>query len=457
MPTAGWKGQIPSLLRLAAPVVGLNLMTVLSLFVDNAMCGRLENNEIVLAALGYATSLVFLALVAMMGLSVGTVAMVARSIGSDNKERASEVLRQSLVLTVGISTLVAVVGIVLGPALLDIMGAEKETSRLAMSYLKPVFACTVFYYLNILFGATLRGTGNTLTPFAIAVVVNLLNMLINYGLIFGAWRLPRLGIAGAGYGTVISYCVGVLIYIGYLRWSPNRPVTIHRLRAKLDKPLLRQILLVGFPAALDMVVFNIGILAIVRMLSFFGDPVVAAHSVGFRVSGVAFVPGLSVSQAAAAIVGTALGAKDTQKAKDTLGAAVSLCLLIMTTLAFFTTFFAPNIVAIFDIDPTSESFTPAVTWIRILGICMPIFGVHIALNGLFQGAGATWITLRINVLVTLLIQVPLSAILGFVFGLGPAGVWAGFPLAFTVKMFVLGWLYKKESWIKLGKDAVGAR
>ena len=103
------------LIALAWPIVGLNVLNVLALAVDTAMCGRLENAENALAALSYATQVVFLLMVAMLGLTVGTVATVSRAHGARHDERVNHILIQSTQLTVMLSAVIAVVGNLAAP------------------------------------------------------------------------------------------------------------------------------------------------------------------------------------------------------------------------------------------------------------------------------------------------------------------------------------------------------
>ena len=111
-----------------------------------------------------------------------------------------------------------------------------------------------------------------------------------------------------------------------------------------------------------------------------------------------------------------------------------------------------SIAGLFDAAPGSSLEGYAVEWMRLLGLGMPIVGTHIALVGLLQGAGATRISLRINVWATLAFQIPVSFILGFVFDLGATGVWLGFPLAFVVKAGLAYAAVKSDRWANVGKE-----
>ena len=107
-----------------------------------------------------------------------------------------------------------------------------------------------------------------------------------------------------------------------------------------------------------------------------------------------------------------------------------------------------SILGLFNVAAEGPLGQHATTWIRLLGLCMPLAGVHIALAGTFQGAGATRLSLRLNLLSTLLVQIPASFLLGFPLGLGPLGVWGGFPVSFLAKAGLAIHAYRKGDWIK---------
>lgn len=440
------------LFSLAWPIIGINVLSVLTLVVDTLMCGRLPDADIALAALGYATQLVFLLMVAMMGLTVGTVALVSRAYGAGESDRVNHVMAQSIQLTVMLGIGVAVVGNLAAPHLLRALGATDQAVSAGLDYLRPLLAGTTFYYLTILFGGVLRGVGNTRLPFAVALLSNGLNVFLNYGLILGNMGFPALGIQGAAIGTVCCYAFNVVVMIVMLRRGAVENLYVSlRIRA-MDRPLAGQLFRVGVPAAIDMTILNAAFLSIIGMLGRIDEAAVAAHGIGLRIQALAFVPGLGVSQATGAMVGNALGAHDPEQARRIARASMLLCTTIMSTLAILFIFAAYPIVGLFDVASGSDLEAYAVEWMRLLGYGMPIAGFHIAMVGLLQGAGATGTSLRINIWGTLVFQIPMSALLGFGFDLGATGVWLAFPLSFLLRGGLAFIAFKSDRWAVTGRD-----
>lgn len=439
------------LLDLAAPIIGLNVLNVLALVVDTAMCGRLPNADVALAALSFAIQMLFLLMVAMMGLTVGTVAMVSRAHGAEDDERVEHIISQATVMTLVLGVLAAILGNVFAPTIISALGASDAALAVALEYLRPLLMATALNYLMILYAAILRGVGNTRLPFMIAIGSNILNVGLNYGLILGNYGMPQLGVFGAAIGTMSAQTFGAVGLMWAVHRGAIREVAL-RIPDHLDRPLITSLVRIGFPAALDMVILNAAFLSIVGMLGRIDEAAVAAHGVGLRIQALAFVPGMSVSQATGAMVGNALGAGNIAQARAVLRSSVGLCTVIMSLLAVTIILLVEPIVTIFDVEQGGDLWTYSIMWIELLGYVMPVVGVYIAFVGLLQGAGFTNISLRINIIATVFFQIPLSYILGFTFGLGAWGVWVAFPLGFGIKAG-LGYLaYRKGEWEHVGRD-----
>ncbi|MGB5811999.1 MAG: MATE family efflux transporter, partial [Polyangiales bacterium] len=335
------------LFDLAMPIVGLNVLSVITLAVDTAMCGRLVDADDALTALGFASQLIFLLMVAMLGLTVGTVAFVARAHGAGEPARINHVLHQSVLLTYLVSVIVATLGNLGAAEAMGWLGAEARVQELGVSYLRPLFTFTVFYYLNMLFAAALRAVGNTMLPFMVSIVSNLLNVILNYGLILGKFGLPMLGVEGAAWGTVVAQAVAVAMMVLILRRDVVPGMRVLLRPARIDRPLARDLFRVGAPAALDMVILNIAFLSIVGMLARVAQVAVAAHGIGLRIQSLAFVPGLGVSQATGAMVGNALGANDVPQAREVVRAGVILSTVIMTVIGLAIIVGAEPIIGVF--------------------------------------------------------------------------------------------------------------
>jgi putative MATE family efflux protein len=437
--------ELTRLFRLGLPVMGLNLLSVLALFVDAAMCSRLPDAGLVLSGLGYAIQLVFLMTVFMIGLTVGAVSLVARAAGAGDHRRIVVLLQQATLLTVVLGIVIGVVGNLLATALLAALGASDAAAHTAASYLRPMFAATTFNYLAVLYTGTLRGMGNTRTPLFCALVANTVNFAVNYCLIFGNFGCPALGVRGAAIGTILSHIVNAALLARALRRSiPGVEV---RLRPRsIDRALMRRFYQIGAPAALDILIINMIHLAMIGMLGRIDELAVAAHAICLRIQGLAFVPGLGVSQATAALVGQALGAGDVPRARRVTRASLVLCTSVIGGLGLAMVVFARPLLHVFDVPGGSALEAYAFECLVLAAIANLPFAIYMAFLGVLQGSGSTRAALTISVVCVLLVQIPVGLVLGFPMGLGATGVWLSLPIANLVRVAMSVTTYRAGHW-----------
>jgi MATE family multidrug resistance protein len=436
------------LLDLAWPIIGLNILQVLALAVDTAMVGRSGNAEASLIGLGYASQLMFLLMMAMIGLTVGTVASMARARGRGDLDSAQHIFHQSLQLTILLGLGVAVVGNIVAIPLLRMLGADEATMGPALDYFRPLLAGVVFGYLVMVFAASLRAMGNTRVAFMVSLAMNGLNVVFNYGLILGNFGLPALGNTGAALGTVLSQFIAVILMVGVLRRGKIPELKLWFRLTAFDKKVTQTLFRIGWPAALDMLVLNASLLLTVGLLGRIDQAAVGAHSIGLRVQLLAFVPGIGVSQAIGALVGQALGANRLDDAKSVLRSGLWLCVGIMTTLGLILLVFADSIVGLFGVEAGTPIRELAVEWMQLLSYMMPASAVSIAVGGLLQGSGATMTSLRINAATSIGLLMPCAYVLGNVVGWGAVGVWMAFPISSVVRATWTFTAYRHGAWAR---------
>jgi putative MATE family efflux protein len=420
------------------------------LAVDAALCGRLPDRDHTLAALGLSVQVVFLLMVALLGLLVGTVALVARAFGGGDRARVNHLLVQSTMLTGSVGIVVGVLGAFSARGILVVLGASDTVADIGVAYLRPLMIGTPFFYLTLLYTGVLRGVGNTRIPFYCALVANIINAVINYALVLGNLGMPSLGVQGSAIGTVSAQFINLVILLWVLRRGIVADIRMPLKLVRVDRQLAVELFRVGWPASIDMLILNAGFLTALGMLARIDEVTVAAHGLGLRVQSLAFVPGLSIAQATAAMIGQALGASNVARAREIVRATLILCVSLMSALAIAIFLAAHPLAHIFDVRGGTPLEEYTVEWMRILGVAMIPSAVQIAFLGLLQGSGATRTSLRINLWSTLAIQVPLAYLFGFTFDLGAFGVWLSFPIVFVAKALLSLLAYQRGKWAVTG-------
>ena len=430
-----------SVLDLAWPVIVANFLQVLATTIDLVMVGRIGVAEI--AAVGIGGNLVFFTFTVMIGITSGTIALVARAVGAKNPKEADHFLFQSLITGALLSIPLILIGVFFAPQIVAPFSPTDEILRLSADYVSIIFLSVPFLFVIFIATAALRAAGDTKTPLIIGIIENLVNFGINYTLIFGNFGFPALGVRGAAIGTSIAYFVGAVLFLGLFVDRRVR-VGIRRERPIADWPAIRRILRVGLPAATEQFAFQIGILIWIVMVVTFGEAAVAAHQIGLRVQSFAFMPGLGLSIASSALVGQNLGAQRPDRADRSAREATKLSILIMGGIGAFTFVFAPWIALVFaEPGPTVDL---SVLFIRLHATSIPAIGLFFTLSGSLRGAGDTKWPLYASLLGTYILRLPLSVLLGYTLGLGIGGVWVALPIEYYLRSAIIVQRFSTGAW-----------
>jgi len=371
--------------------------------VDFLIVGQLGAEA--LAAAGVAHQLHFMLFGVMAAVTTGTVALVARSCGGGRLREADRVLRVSCALGAALGTITLIV-LPFADAVVSVFGVEPAVAEPAARYLRILFAFNPIFAVELVLIGGLRGAGDVRTPLWIGAVVNVVNVVLNYGLVFGAFGLPELGLAGSALGTGIALTVGMAIPT-FLWWRDALVIPRHGWRGGFTGERARRILRIGLPTAIEQTIWQLGLILFLRLIAGYGTEAVSAYLIGVRILSFSFVPGIGFSTAASTLVGQHLGADRPDEAtrfgwRANLGAMVVMgCvgLLIVANARGLAGLFGAAGAATVDLT---------VSFIWILGAVQPLMAVEFALGGALRGAGDT--------------RFPLVAILTglFVFRLGSA-------------------------------------
>lgn len=429
------------ILGLAWPVVVDNFLHTLTYTMDMIMVGQL--GAVSLASVGLGGQVVFLFQSVMIAVTAGTVAMVARSIGEKDKEKARKVLEQSLVSG-------AFAALVLTPFLsyyagdfIRVYRVDQDVLFLASQYLGIAVLSTAFIFICLASAQALRGAGDTKTPLAISSIINGCNVLLNYVLIFGKLGVPPLGVRGAALGTMSAYVVGAFLYV-LLLWKKNLRLYVSFKNFSPDFSLIKKVLNIGTPAALEQLVIQLGLLVYMVIITSFGTESIAAHQIGIRIQSFAFMPGLGFSIAATALVGQNLGAKRPKDAEKSGWEACKLAILLMAGIAVFVLLFARGIAEIFVNE--ENVIDKAVIFIRILALGLPGIAIHFTIGGALRGAGDTKWPLYASAAGIYGFRIPLALFLGFTTELGVIGAWIAMIVEYSVRSFFVLLRFKRGGW-----------
>ncbi|GAB4333673.1 MAG: MATE family efflux transporter [Candidatus Abyssubacteria bacterium] len=430
-----------AVMSLAAPAIAANLLENISTTVDLIMVGKLGAAEV--AAVG-TCGMVFWVLSALaIGLSVSSMAIVARNVGGGERGEASQALGQTLILGIVISVVVAALTIVFAPAIFDLFGVEPDVGALSVDYLRIISVGMVFFSVMAVGSGALRGAGDARTPMFVGLIVNAIHIALNYLLIFGKWGFPEMGTRGAAIGTAASYALAAAMYAAlFLRNRLVIGITWEDLG--WDSKRAWQVVRLGFPAAAEQFVVQFGLLMYVKFIVEFGTIALSGYQVGMRVLSLSFIPNFGFSTAASALIGQNLGAQRKREARQSGWICLWWAIVSMSSIGLIFLLFSRWLADVFVDD--AEVIELAAIFIRTVGICQAGMAVHFTLAGALRGAGDTRWPLYSTLLGMYACRIPGTWLLTRFFGMGLIATWNMLFIDYIVRVIVILTRYWRGKW-----------
>lgn len=414
-------GIVRPLIRLALPFMVGNVFSLLTLTVDRLWVGRVGTEA--LAALGTAHAAVMVLLTLVMGMSVGTLAGVSRTIGASEPIEAARYFGQGMLIALTLGVAMALGGFVLPERVMAFMDLEPTVSGPATEYLRiNMWGMLLNAPLYVLTFA-LQGAGEARASLAVQVVGPVVNAVLDPIFIFAL----DLGVPGAAWASVISYAAGLAFGVwtltrGRLRLRPQPGIFAPR------PAIAWRVIAIGVPGTLEHLVRTVASFALVKLLTGFGATVLSAYTTGMVVLMTLIFPGLAVGQATASLVGQNLGARAPRRAWRTAWSAVGAYVLFMLAVGALVWLLAGPLVAVFDDNPAVVAEGRSL--LRTIVLCFPFIGVALVLSKAFGGAGQTAPAMLAATVAHVVFQIPAVYLLGEWYG--PHGAYWGMAAAFMV-------------------------
>ncbi len=439
--TAGGTPASLSVWSLAWPTMLAMASHTATRWADMKMVGVL--GEVPLAAVTVGGQATWLFQMAVIALSVGLTAIVARAYGAGRFDEVDQATRQAVSLSVVVSIVTFGVGLLLLEPIFVWIGTEAEVTALGAGYLFWMLTGLVPLAVSMQLASSLRAGGDAMTPLWLGLIANVLNVGLNWIFIYGHWGAPAMGAAGAGLASSLSLVVATLLLVFWWRkgWT-ILPITGGRWR--LDFAMWRRIAVIGAPSAAEGVLFNVVMLAFVGLMAGYGTAELVAYQIGVQIFMLAFLPGHGFEVAASALVGQNLGAGRPEQAEREGWKAARMAMVFMIGMASVL-FVASEPLGRFFID-SDEVIGLFQSFIIILALCMPMLAVDFAIGGALRGAGDT----RTPMVALLVALAGFRLLPGYfianVFGLDVEWLWSVLLVDFTVRTALLCWAFRRGKW-----------
>jgi len=436
------KNLTKNIFKLSIPVAIENLLHMSVFIIDAVMVGRLGTDA--LAAVGLAGILSFTITMIFSSLTVGSASIVARHIGAKERDQAQTVGAQAIFLALAMGIIITPFFLLYANKMLLVMSAEPRVSDLGKGYLQIVGGFVVFRLIILACSGILRGAGDTRTPMKVTLIINCINILLNWLLIFGVGPFPTWGVNGAAWATAISHTTGALML--WTKLFTGRCVLHISIRQTIHVHFesLKRIVRISGPAAIDAFLTQMGFLFFTKIVTILGTVSLAAHQIAVRIESISFMPGFALAVSTATLVGQSLGAKDVNLALLSMRRSCYFAMALMGFFALIFLIFPAQMAMMFKPEPSVLSL--AVICVMIAALEQPALAIYMVYSGGLRGAGDTISPMIITIVGTLCFHVPVSYLFGITLGWGLAGVWFGSALDWICRAIAIYILYRSGRW-----------
>ena len=380
---------------LAWPTIIEQILTTAVSYVDTAMVGALGKRAS--ATVGATMTVNWMLGGVVMAFGIGFLAYIARSIGAGKNEQAKRAAAQSVTVALLTGLVLTVLALTLARFVPVWMRADKDIRAGASEYFFIIYIPMIFRSASITFGTVIRAAGDTRKPMIVNTVTNLVNVVLNFLLIYPTRKIALLGLdvrmPGAGLGvrgaaiaSAIAFTVGGAWMTIELFRNPR--ISPKGYSLKPDRQILIPCFKIALPACLQRLVTSLGYVTFSSMINSLGETATAAHSIANTAESAFYIPGWGMQTAASTLIGNAYGERDKVKLKGLSRILLTLEFVVMLISGTVLFTGAETLMRLFTKD--AEVIRMGATVLRMVALSEPIYGLAIIMEGIFNGVGDTF-------------------------------------------------------------------
>lgn len=439
------KGSIrTAVFMLAIPMILEMSMESVFALVDIFFVGHLPDSEHTVQTVGLTESVITIVYSIAVGIAMAATAVVARRVGEKNYEGANTAAVQTLWVALTVTAAVSIPGFIFAKDILQLMGAEEKTISIGINYTRIIMAGSLPIMLLFLINGIFRGAGNASIAMRSLMLANCCNIILCPTFINGFGPIPAFGVTGAAMATTIGRSIGVCYQLYHL-FKGEGIIKLHKQNLVLDWGVVRNVVNVASPATLQFIIGSCSWIALARLVAETGHSIASAgYQTAIRVVLFFLLPAWGMSNAAATLVGQNLGAKQPQRAAESVVKTAWYNAIFMGLVSLIFLFGAYPIISFFSNDEAVREV--AVLALRIIAAGYIFYGIGMVMTNAFNGAGDTWTPTWINLVCFWFFQIPLAYLLAKHFNFGPTGVFIAIPVAETAITIAAYVLFKKGKW-----------
>lgn len=424
--------KIRAILLLGIPAMFENILQTLVGFIDTLFVSKVSLDAVTAVSLANAIVAIYMAI--FLAIGVGATSLIARQLGSDNIQQASDTAKKALLLCVGCSMLFTMLNTFFAEQLLQFLGASQAITTIGVTYLQIVGIPALFIGLPLVLATIIRATGDTMTPLKISFVLNIVHIGLDYIFIL----LLDFGVAGAAYATLFVRMMHTFI----LYRAVQRSILRMNWRMNTSKHSMKQLMNLSIPAAIERLIMRVGQVVYFGLILKIGAVTYAAHMIAENIEAFTFMPGYGMAVVATTFVGLAVGAKRIREAYEYGIISTVITIIVMSVIGIILYVICPWIATWFTQDEVV--IAQIVTALRIDAFAQPAVAITFVMAAALQGLGDTKTPMFTTAIGMWGLRIVFVYVLGIYFDLGIAGVWFALLIDLYIRSIILSYQFKRK-------------
>ncbi len=435
------KGNIYKvLITLSIPIIINSLIQTLYNLADGIWVSKISSVHFAATAFVWPINFLFISL--GIGLSIAGTSLLSQLVGAGQLDRAKKYFTQLMAITILSSIAFTVIGFIICPFIIKLMGAKGDLAVLGTLYLRITFLDLPFMFLFFNINSTMHAQGDTITPMILSGISAILNIILDPVFIFTL----DMGIAGAAWATLISRALlagaGLVLLFGEKnKIKPNFK------GFRFDKGIGKEILQVGLPSTIGQSGASLGFIVLNGFIGSYGTATIAAYAMVNRITSLIMQPAMGIGTALTTMVGQNIGADQMDRVKESFFKALQFTILIGLIGCILLIVFDKPIINFFiqsEDDPSVIEL--ALTYLFYISLSLPLMGIFNAFKGLFQGTGHTKYSMSMEVGRLWFVRLPMILFFKHLTNWGSTGIW--FSMSFSnLVICVYGYIiYRGKGW-----------
>lgn len=424
------------------PITIENVLQMVAGIISMGMIGRID--VLAVDALSISMRLTQIIWALFKGITTGATVYVAQYYGAGNRKKMMSVIQQTILSSTVLVVILAIVMFFKASTLLSIFNPDPELLKAAVTYLKAVVFGLPFLAVMLIVGGVLQGMGNAKTSMMITFIMNVINIIAGFVLIFGKLGFKPMGILGAAIATVISQMAAA--FIGLFILFNKRGVLntyFNKSFFNVNMKQVKDVYRVGLPSSMEQIFWQLAAIILTRAILNYGEIPFAAHQLGMQAESISYMPATGIGIAATAFIGQALGAKDKTLAKTYLRQIIRLAVFITIIASIVLIVFPRPLMSL--LTNNSDVIKLGAVYLMLMGIVELPQNIAGVLGGAMRGAGYTKVPMIVAGSGLWGVRVPLTLIVAYFLKRSIVSIWVVMCIDLAFRFVISLILFKKNN------------